>query len=684
MANHADSLIPLDINANECEVDVAYHSPKERGPEIRDSDENDVVPTPQNGMIFGSEDEVKSYYTKYANQVGFGVMTRTSRKGADGKVGYFILACSREGFRRNMRRNPIRSVPSRKQKCEARINVSLCKDGFYRIQTVTLNHNHELSPGQVNLNVHIDMRAKRKLDPEDQTEAQMNKSFRSSAVGNGVYDNVALSPNDCGNYIRTGGRLIGVDGDGNALYKYFMRMQEQDCNFFYVIDLDDYLCVRNVFWADARSRAAYKSFGDVVTLDTTYLSDQYKLPLACFVGVNHHGQSILFGCGLMSCRDTKSFVWLFQSWLHCMCGVSPKGVISDECKALQNAIKIVFPFARHRWCLSHIMKKFPEKLGQRADYKLISCRLKNAIYNSLTPNEFEMTWKTTVKEFGLEDSEWLNELYLERHRWVPTFVKSEFWAGMSTIRFGEIMHPFFDGFVGCQSTLKQFLDVYDNALQTRAEREFEADFRSFCITLACATKSPFERQFQTAYTHAKFLEVQREFVGKADCNMVVVHDEGSVCRYNVIEDVIVEGKAKEASFGVIFDRVNYDVKCGCHMFEFKGILCRHSLAVLSQERVKEIPCKYVLDRWRTNLKRRHAYVRTSYNVKQLKPRMERFDLLSKQFDSVAEVAAEFEETSAFVSNTLCDLKEKLEAWASHMRNSSEAAAPISCAINGAS
>ncbi|KAI9121668.1 hypothetical protein K1719_008701 [Acacia pycnantha] len=535
MANHTDSLIPLDINANENEVDVTYHSPKERGPEIRNSDENDVVPTPHNGMIFGSEDEVRSYYTKYANQVGFGVMTRTSRKVADGKIGYFILACSREGFRRNSRRNPIRSVPSRKQKCEARINVSLCKDGFYRIQTVTLNHNHELSPGQVKLNVDIDTRAKRKLDPEDQTEEQMNKSFRSLVVGNGVYDNVRLCPNDCGNYIRSGGRLIGVDGD-----------------------------------------------------------------------------------------------------------------------------------------------------GQYADYKLLSCRLKTAIYDALAPNEFEMNWKTTMKEFGLEDNEWLNELCLERHRWAPIFVKSEFWAGMSTIRYGEIMHSFFDGFVGCQTTLKQFLDAYDNALQARAEKEFEADFRSFCITLTCATKSPFERQFQTAYTHAKFLEVQREFVGKADCNMVVVHDEGSVCRYNVIEDVMVEGKPKDVSYGVIFDRVNCDVKCACHMFEFIGIICRHSLAVLSQERVKEIPCKYVLDRWRSNLKRRHVYVRTSYTVRQLKPRMERFDLLCKQFDSVAEIAAEFEETSAFVSNTLCDLKEKLEAWASHMRNTPEAAAPISCAINGAS
>lgn len=39
----------------------------------------------------------------------------------------------------------------------------------------------------------------------------------------------------------------------------------------------------------------YESFGDVVTFDTTYLPNKYGMPFARFVGVNHHGQSILLG-----------------------------------------------------------------------------------------------------------------------------------------------------------------------------------------------------------------------------------------------------------------------------------------------------------------------------------------------------------------------------------------------------
>lgn len=106
----------------------------------------------------------------------------------------------------------------------------------------------------------------------------------------------------------------------------------------------------------------YESFGDVVTFDTTYLTNKYGMPFTPFVGVNRHGNSILLGCGLLSNEDTETFVWLFQSWLSCMSRIPPKAIITDQCKAMQRVIEIFFPDARHRWCLCHIMKKIPEKL----------------------------------------------------------------------------------------------------------------------------------------------------------------------------------------------------------------------------------------------------------------------------------------------------------------------------------
>ena len=90
-------------------------------------------------------------------------------------------------------------------------------------------------------------------------------------------------------------------------------MQEKDDQFYYIMDLDVKCQLRNVFWADARSRATYEYFGEVISFDTTYLTNTHKMSFPSFVEVNHHGQSIFLGCGLLSNEDTNTFIWLFES-----------------------------------------------------------------------------------------------------------------------------------------------------------------------------------------------------------------------------------------------------------------------------------------------------------------------------------------------------------------------------------
>ncbi|KAL2462187.1 Protein FAR1-RELATED SEQUENCE [Abeliophyllum distichum] len=77
-------------------------------------------------------------------------------------------------------------------------------------------------------------------------------------------------------------------------------------------------------------REAYKEFGDAVTFDTTYLTNRYDILLAPFVGVNHHGQSTMLGCGLISNEDTQIFTWPFRTRLECMEGKAPIVIITDQ------------------------------------------------------------------------------------------------------------------------------------------------------------------------------------------------------------------------------------------------------------------------------------------------------------------------------------------------------------------
>jgi hypothetical protein len=175
-----------------------------------------------------------------------------------------------------------------------------------------------------------------------------------------------------------------------------MRMQEKNDRFFYVMDLDEESRLRNVFWANARSREAYESFGDVITFDTTYLTNKYKMPFVPFVGVNHHGQSILFGCGLLSNEDTDSFVWLFEVWLKCMSGRALNAIITDQDRAMQATTARVFPRAKHRFCLWHITRKLPHKLRSHSQYEKFKGALLNYVNDSLTCVKFKNIWQQVV------------------------------------------------------------------------------------------------------------------------------------------------------------------------------------------------------------------------------------------------------------------------------------------------
>ncbi|RYR77596.1 hypothetical protein Ahy_A01g002118 [Arachis hypogaea] len=68
-----------------------------------------------------------------------------------------------------------------------------------------------------------------------------------------------------------------------------MKMKDIYPNFFYVVNLDEECKFRNAVWVDARCRASYEYYVDVVSVDSTYSTNRHGLPFASFVGVNHHG-----------------------------------------------------------------------------------------------------------------------------------------------------------------------------------------------------------------------------------------------------------------------------------------------------------------------------------------------------------------------------------------------------------
>ncbi|KAL2944173.1 Protein FAR-RED IMPAIRED RESPONSE 1, partial [Bienertia sinuspersici] len=202
-------------------------------------------------------------------------------------------------------------------------------------------------------------------------------------------ENFPVSERQLRNVVDKERRLKMMEGDANAMAAYFHRMSTDNQNFFHLHRLDDDERLKDVMWVDARSRAAYIELGDVVCFDSTYLTNRYLLPFANFVGVNHHGQSVLLGCALISHEDAETFEWVFTNWISCMGGKPPSGILTDQDAAMNKAIAEVMPNTRHRWCLWHILNKLPLKLGGYDKYEDIKQALLRAIYDSYTIEEFE-------------------------------------------------------------------------------------------------------------------------------------------------------------------------------------------------------------------------------------------------------------------------------------------------------
>ncbi|KAM1317447.1 hypothetical protein ACFX2H_002702 [Malus domestica] len=76
------------------------------------------------------------------------------------------------------------------------------------------------------------------------------------------------------------------------------------------------------------------------------------------------------------------------------------------------------------------------------------------------------------------------------------------------------MNAFFYGHLNSKTTLKQFVEQYENALRSKVLKEASADSDSFSSNVRCATHYDMEKQVQVVNTISTFKEFQKELTNK--------------------------------------------------------------------------------------------------------------------------------------------------------------------------
>lgn len=608
---------------------------------------------PYVGMQFTSADEAHEYYNDYARRVGFGTCIKTSwRSRTDRSLILIIYACSKHGFKKvsENTRNP---RPNVKTNCKAAIKVKRVDAGKWVVILVSNEHNHELTPKDVHL-----MRSHKRMESISNYKSIMHTSVSSISgtlsmsdkldglggrsslrkrrfKGRHLADEIQkelLGDEDA--YVANGHlqtrKQLFEEGEAQAVSEYFIHIQCLDPTFFYAVDLDKDERPRCLFWIDGKSRTRYSHFGDVIIFDSTYIVNKYRMPLTSFIGVNHHGQAVLFGCALLREETAATYVWLFQTWLGAMCGQPPVAILTDHNKPIRDAICEVFPESGHRFCIWHVLQKMPLYLGwnSRVNPNFMA-ELKICIYRSLEINEFELKWQNLMQKYGLVEDEWMTSLFEDRRQWVPVYINDTLFAGMTSSPRIETMKSFFDSYVSKDSSLRQFLNQYELVLESKIEKEAQADDNTIHVSPVLQTTSPFESQLARIYTREIFKLFQVEITGIPGCFTVSSHQEEDNIVY------IVSDSEVKMDFKVCWNHTETRASCQCRTWEFHGFLCRHAMMVLLMSGVHEIPPHYILKRWTIEGRSRVTSSVASQGDCP-KTRLERFNALCHKITKVAE------------------------------------------------
>lgn len=432
--------------------------------------------------------------------------------------------------------------------------------------------------------------------------------FLTAQKGGQAY--IGCTKHDLQNYCRDISEII-KDADAQTIIDAMKSKQRINPTFFFDYELDDENKLTHIFWADGTCRKNYALFGEVMSFDSTYSTNQYNLVFAPFTGVNHHKSCVTFGAAFVCHEKVWSYKWLFKTFLKAMGGVAPKLIITDEDQSMRVAINEVFPQTVHRLCMWHILYKVRQYVGHDLfndeDFRK---QFSACVWGSETPDEFEEKWSSVISHYGLESNTWLTAKFGIRQSWIPAYFRGVFLGGLlRTTSRSESENAFFGHFVNRRLSLLEFWIRYETAIEEQRQKELEEDNSTIHTLPVLETTWSIESHARDVYTHTIFLLFQDEVVAARDRRDVLSIEQVGEVQTTCSSDL--SGKVRE----VMYNTTTKIAHCSCKLFESVGIPCSHIIIVLKREKFKEIPSHYILDRW-TKMATKTAVLDSSGNVLQ--------------------------------------------------------------------
>ncbi|KAJ5243941.1 hypothetical protein N7489_004037 [Penicillium chrysogenum] len=305
---------------------------------------------------FRTHEEAREAVNTFARPHGYAVTSIRSKFTKKGVKKTVPLICDRG---REPETNTDEPRPQKRQRstlrlrCPFKMTLRLnLLTGLWYLTIENPVHNHPPSPAST----HPIQRALDLDNKRDNVENRLRQGYTTKQIVTELREadpDTILVPRDIYNTRR---KLSDEFLAGRTPLQALLMELPKDGNWIFKYELDD-SHVSGLFCMHKTSIAMLQMNPWVISIDCTYKTNRYGLPLLDIVGFAATGST--FHIGFCFMRDEKDDS--YEVMLSCLAEVyeslgltPPRTILTDKEKALMNAIKTVFPETKNMLCIWHI------------------------------------------------------------------------------------------------------------------------------------------------------------------------------------------------------------------------------------------------------------------------------------------------------------------------------------------
>ena len=243
-----------------------------------------------------------------------------------------------------------------------------------------------------------------------------------------------------------------VQGEGRTesvarLIQILQCRQREESQFYFSFQCDEQNRLSHVFWMSERQKRLCREYGSVFSIDATYKTNAYRLPLILITGRDGDNCLFIAAAALTLTETIPEYVWVLRQLKAALGPTQTEAcevLISDLDLALEAAIASAWSEINHQLCFWHMMQNLSRKIRPtlRSVYPEFQ-KIVTRLSYSETEDEFDRIWTEvqTILQSHPALLEYIDNTYRSRReRWCVAWTDRYFNCGARTTQSSESMN----------------------------------------------------------------------------------------------------------------------------------------------------------------------------------------------------------------------------------------------------